>query len=140
MCALFRLCRFKQIPRSLRELLEDESIIKVGVAPRDDAQKLHHDYGVRVAGTFDLRFLASAVGRKPGSLAKMSKEILNIELDKDWSLITSDWDAEHLSEKELLYAANDVLVAVEIFKKLHKDLKSHNLDDDFILNRLDTSY
>ncbi|EDX13367.1 GD20659 [Drosophila simulans] len=57
LCALFRLCHMKQIPKDLRELLEDDDVIKVGVAPQEDAMKLSHDYGVGVASTLDLRFL-----------------------------------------------------------------------------------
>lgn len=122
LCALFRLCCLKQIPKSLRDLLENDDIVKVGVAPQGDAQKLAIDYGVGVASTFDLRFLAALTGRKPEGLAKMSKYVLNVELDKHWRLVCSDWEAKDLSEKQLNYAANDALVAVEIFKKLSNDL------------------
>ncbi|KAI8121866.1 Exonuclease 3'-5' domain-containing protein 2 [Lucilia cuprina] len=122
LCALFRLCCMKQIPKSLRDLLEDDEVVKVGVAPQDDAKKLAHDYGVGVASTFDLRFLALLTGKKPEGLAKMSKSVLNIELDKHWRIVCSNWEAKVLSEKQLDYAANDAYVAVEIFKKLSKDL------------------
>lgn len=127
LCALFRLCCLKQIPKTLRELLENDDIVKVGVAPRGDAQILSHDYGVGVASTLDLRFLAVLAGRKPAGLAKMSKSILNVELDKHWRLVCSDWEAKQLSEKQILYAANDALTAVEIFKTLSKDLRPRNL-------------
>ncbi|XP_065354652.1 exonuclease 3'-5' domain-containing protein 2 isoform X2 [Calliphora vicina] len=122
LCALFRLCCMKQIPKSLRDLLEDDNVLKVGVAPQGDAQKLAHDYSVGVASTFDLRFLAALTGRKPEGLAKMSKSVLNVELDKHWRIVCSNWEAKDLSEKQLDYAANDALVAVEIFKKLSNDL------------------
>lgn len=122
LCALFRLCSMKQIPKSLRDLLEDDEVIKVGVAPQGDAQKLAYDYGVGVASTFDLRFLAALTGRKPEGLAKLSKAVLNVELDKHWRLVCSDWEAKDLTQKQLNYAANDALVAVEIFKKMSKDL------------------
>ncbi|KAM7362483.1 exonuclease 3'-5' domain-containing 2 isoform 2-T2 [Cochliomyia hominivorax] len=122
LCALFRLSCMKQIPKSLRDLLEDDEILKVGIAPQGDAQNLSHDYGVGVASTLDLRFLAALTGRKPEGLAKMSKSVLNVEIDKHWRIVCSNWEAQELSEKQLLYAANDALVAVEIFKKLSNDL------------------
>lgn len=112
----------KQIPKSLRELLEDDDVIKVGIDPQGDAKKLALDYGVGVASTFDLRFLAALTGRKPEGLAKMSKSVLNVELDKHWRLVCSDWEGKELTEKQLNYAANDALVAVEIFKKLSNEL------------------
>uniref|UniRef100_W8B176 Exonuclease 3'-5' domain-containing protein 2 n=1 Tax=Ceratitis capitata TaxID=7213 RepID=W8B176_CERCA len=118
LCALFRLCHLKQIPKDLRDILEDDKVIKVGVAPQDDAYKLSFDYGVGVASTLDLRCLAALVDEKPEGLAKMAKSLLNVELDKNWRLSCSDWEAKVLREKQLEYAANDSLVAVKIFEKL----------------------
>lgn len=118
LCALIRLCELEGIPKELRDLLEDEEILKVGVAPYDDASNLCHDFGVGVASTFDLRYLAMLTDSKPESLAKMSKAVLNVELDKNWRVRCSDWEAENLTDKQKDYAAKDALVAVEIFKIL----------------------
>jgi exonuclease 3'-5' domain-containing protein 2 len=79
LCALFRLCHMKAIPLELRELLEDDSILKVGVAPNDDAAHMAYDFSVGVASTLDLRYLADLVGSKGEGLAKMSEEHLNSE-------------------------------------------------------------
>ncbi|XP_054742283.1 exonuclease 3'-5' domain-containing protein 2 [Anastrepha obliqua] len=122
LCALFRLCTLQQIPKGLRDLLEDDNVIKVGVGPQDDAHKLAFDYGVGVASTLDLRYLAALVNQKPGGLAKMAKSLLDVHLDKNWRLSCSDWEAKVLNEKQLQYAANDALVAVKIFEKLAKKL------------------
>ena len=35
-------------------------------------------------------------------------------LDKDWRLRTGEWDAEEFTERQIEYAANDALVAVNI--------------------------
>uniref|UniRef100_A0A1A9ZM47 Exonuclease 3'-5' domain-containing protein 2 n=1 Tax=Glossina pallidipes TaxID=7398 RepID=A0A1A9ZM47_GLOPL len=122
-CALFRLCCIRQIPKSLRDLLADEEVIKVGVDPGYDAQKLAQDYGVGVASTFDLRYLATMVGRKPEGLAKLSLSVLKVTLDKHWRLSCSNWEAKDLTEKQIEYAANDAFVAVEIFKILAREFK-----------------
>ncbi|XP_050341446.1 exonuclease 3'-5' domain-containing protein 2 [Bactrocera neohumeralis] len=143
LCALFRLCNLQQIPKDLRDLLEDDKVIKVGVAPQDDAHKLAFDYGVGVASTFDLRYLAALVEQKPEGLAKMAKSLLNVQLDKNWRLSCSDWEAKVLNEKQLQYAANDALVAVKIFDKLVKKLepnsfwKPKKLNFDNIQERLE---
>lgn len=126
LCALFRLCCMKQIPKSLRDLLEDDEVLKVGVDPHGDAKKLCHDYGVGVASTYDLRFLAATTGRKPEGLASMSKSVLNVVLDKHWRLVCSNWEDKELTDKQLQYAANDAFVAVEIFKKLSRELEPKN--------------
>lgn len=123
LCALFRLNSLKHIPLCLRELLENDNVIKVGVDSAADAQKLSHDYAVGVASTFDLRFLAALTGHKAEGLAKLSKTHLNIQLDKNWRLVCSDWEAKSLTEQQLNYAANDALVAVRIFEKLSKEME-----------------
>lgn len=124
LCALIRLCKIQQIPIELREFLEDESILKVGIVPNNDSIYLSRDYGVRVASTFDLRFLASMVGMKPEGLGKMSQRIIGVELDKDWRVRCSDWEANELSEKQINYAAKDALCGIELFKKMSKNLNT----------------
>lgn len=119
LCALFRVCKFNKIPTELREILQDADIIKVGIAATDDAKKLFQDYAVKVNGTFDIRFLALLANHKAEGLAKLSKSILNIELDKNWRLTCSDWETPNLSKAQIDYAAKDAFVAVEIFKKLY---------------------
>lgn len=95
----------------------------MGVDPGYDAQKLAQDYGVGVASTFDLRYLATMVGRKPEGLAKLSLSVLKVTLDKHWRLSCSNWEAKDLTEKQIEYAANDAFVAVEIFKILAREFK-----------------
>lgn len=129
LCALFRLCSMKQIPTDLRELLEDDNVIKVGVAPQDDAKKLSHDFGVGVSNTFDLRFMAVMAGHKAEGLGKLAKTHLNFVLDKNWRLVCSNWEAPQLEPAQLNYAANDALAAVAIFQKLSQDLEPRSFWD-----------
>lgn len=90
--------------------------MKVGVAPQGDAGYIVQDYGVCVASTFDLRYMAAMTGCRPGGLGRMSEDFLNVKLDKNWRIRCSDWEAPTLSEKQLDYAAKDAHVAVELFK------------------------
>ncbi|KAH8382754.1 hypothetical protein KR009_005126 [Drosophila setifemur] len=129
LCALFRLCHMQQIPKDLRELLEDDAVIKVGVAPQEDAMKLSHDYGVGVASTLDLRFLCVMAGHKPEGLGKLSLTHLKVALDKSWRLACSNWEAKQLEPRQLNYAANDALVAVAIYQKLCRDLEPRHFWD-----------
>lgn len=101
-----------------KEILENDNIIKIGVAPQGDATYLARDYEIKVANTFDLRHMAVMCGYPSGGLAKLSKSILNVELDKNWTIICSDWEAAVLSSKQIDYAAKDAHVAIEIFKIL----------------------
>lgn len=123
LCALFRLCKFRTIPQELRSLLEDPDIIKTGVACTEDGNYLLQDYAIKVNGTFDLRFLALLTSHKAEGLAKLSKNVLNIELNKNWRVTCSDWEAPTLTPDQIDYAAKDAFVAVEIFKKLYASIR-----------------
>lgn len=122
LCGLIRLCKLGKMPPELRTILEDEDIVKVGVSPQDDAKYLSSDYAVGVASTLDLRYLAFEAQIKGEGLAKMSKTLLNIELDKDWRIRCSDWEAPDLNAKQMQYAANDAFVAIELFKKISESI------------------
>lgn len=111
----------------IQELLEDDDIIKVGVAPQGDAGYLVQDYGVCVASTFDLRYMAAMTGCRPGGLGKMSEDYLKVKLDKNWRIRCSDWEAPTLSEKQLDYAAKDAHVAIELFKFFAARLQAKKL-------------
>ncbi|KAF9409288.1 hypothetical protein HW555_011323 [Spodoptera exigua] len=117
-CGLFRLNTMKTVHKSLRELLEDESIYKVGVAPKDDGKYLHHDYSVELRSTLDIRHLAEACGFEGGGLGTLSSVLLRTVLDKSWRIRCSDWEAEELSERQKQYAAIDAHVAIKIFALL----------------------
>lgn len=119
LCGLIRVCKFPKIPLELRKLLEDSDVIKAGVTPSSDAKYLLQDYAIKMNGTFDLRFLALLAKHKAEGLGKLSKSILDIELDKDWHIRCSDWEIQDLSPKQIDYAAKDAFVAVEIFLKLY---------------------
>lgn len=104
-------------------MLEDEQIIKVGVAPSGDATYLAKDYGVCVASTLDLRFLAAQSQCRAGGLAKLSEDHLNVKLNKDWHIRCSDWEANTLNKVQIDYAAKDAHVAIELFKVFAEKLK-----------------
>lgn len=128
LCALFRVCKFIKIPVELRQILEDPEIIKCGIACSDDASKLLQDYAIKVNGTFDIRFLALLANHKGEGLARLSKAVLNIELDKNWRISCSDWESHILTSTQIDYAAKDSFVAVEIFKKLYNMVRPNMID------------
>ncbi|CAO1397422.1 unnamed protein product [Diamesa hyperborea] len=132
LCALIRLSEIERIPQELRDILENPEIIKTGVGPQSDATMLLQDYSIRMNGTFDLRFLAMQTGTKPEGLAKLSKNVLNVELDKDWRVRCSDWEAVKLSDKQIEYAAKDAQVAIDIFKDLYIKIDSAPTNEEIL--------
>ncbi|XP_054273426.1 exonuclease 3'-5' domain-containing protein 2-like isoform X2 [Macrosteles quadrilineatus] len=118
-CSLFRLSSLNDIPRDLEELLEDRTILKVGVAVIADARYLYADYGVKCVSCLDLRHLAKQVDVDPKGLSRLAQDLLGVKLDKDWRVSCSDWEAESLTARQIEYASADACVAVDIFNKLN---------------------
>lgn len=55
-CFLIRLCKMgNHLPQTVRDILEDKSVLKFGVGIQDDAKKLSGMFGVAVLGCVDLR-------------------------------------------------------------------------------------
>ena len=55
-CFLIRLCKMDgQMPESVRDILEDKTILKFGVGIMDDAKRLSRMCGIDVSGCVDLR-------------------------------------------------------------------------------------
>ncbi|CAF4896887.1 unnamed protein product [Pieris macdunnoughi] len=117
-CCLFRLSKIMCVPTSLKVLLEDEKIYKVGVAPVDDAKYVAADYGVFIKSTLDIRHIVQLYGYDPGGLAALSLSLLGVTLDKTWRIRCSDWGADELTERQVSYAAADAHVAIKIFVQL----------------------
>ena len=47
-------------------------------------------------------------------MAGLASSFLGLRLDKDWRVRASDWEADDLSQRQSLYAANDALVSINI--------------------------
>lgn len=116
--ALVRLSRGQQLPHALGLLLNNPRIIKSGIETVKDAQYLRNDYSIDVNGTYDLRYLAEAVGLKPASLEKLSQQVLNRTLNHN--MVFSDWDAHELKQEQIKYAEEAAKASVDIFENLIK--------------------
>lgn len=54
-------------------------------------------------------------------MAGLASSFLGLRMDKDWRVRASDWEADEMSERQILYAANDALVPVNIVMQV-KDI------------------
>ncbi|MBN3300330.1 EXD2 protein, partial [Amia calva] len=120
-CVLIRLPKFRSppFPHSLIDVLQNPAILKVGVGCYEDAGKLARDYGVAVNCTVDVRYLAMRQRRitvhNGLSLKSLAQDILNFSLEKSLQLRCSNWEAEQLSQEQVLYAGRDAQVSVALF-------------------------
>ncbi|XP_034849228.1 exonuclease 3'-5' domain-containing protein 2 isoform X2 [Mirounga leonina] len=125
-CVLVRLpkliCGGKTLPKTLLDILADGTILKVGVGCSEDASKLLQDYGLVVKGCLDLRYLAMRQRNNllcnGLSLKSLAETVLNFPLDKSLLLRCSNWDAENLTEDQVIYAARDAQISVALFLRL----------------------
>lgn len=139
--ALIQLNKLTRVPEELLKILGDRNIVKAGVETQKDAQILRDDFNFEVQGMFDLRFLAEAKGFFPGSLQRLSKDVLNLDTDKDWDLVYSDWGQDPLDDVQIKFAEASVKASIDIFKKLisMEILNSQNILS-YCLPNLDRGY
>ncbi|XP_035745673.1 exonuclease 3'-5' domain-containing protein 2 isoform X3 [Egretta garzetta] len=126
LCILVRLPRLvasgQTIPKTLLDIMADSAVLKVGVGCWEDACKLLHDYGLPVKGSVDLRYLAMRQRKdllhNCLSLKSLAEKVLNCPLDKSPHVRCSNWEAEELTQDQVLYAARDAQVSVALFLHL----------------------
>ena len=116
---------------NLVSLLENDKIQKIGHYLRFDKSALEYFLKCRIKNVFDTK-IASKVVRTytdQHGLKNLVYEFCNKNLDKRAS--SSDWnrDINELSDKQLEYAANDVIFLHKIKYELEKMLKRENRMD-----------
>ncbi|XP_064809151.1 exonuclease 3'-5' domain-containing protein 2 [Oncorhynchus masou masou] len=126
LCVLVRLQPFRagqqDLPLTLKEVLGDPHILKVGVGCYEDGKRLTRDYGLALGCTVDLRYLALRQ-RKVAlnnclSLKSLAADLLNVSLEKSLELRCSDWEADPLTLQQMTYAARDAQVSIALFFRL----------------------
>eukprot|EP01083_Nonionella_stella_P120162 359824_1 len=129
---LIRLNHLKRVYHSLStsgmlKILHSRNIIKCGVGIMDDQTKMYDDHGVNIERCIELNDLNMSpihTRSKPGpylSLAKLCHKVLRCEMQyKSKKITMSNWESDVLSDKQIMYAADDALTGYEILKKLLK--------------------
>jgi len=98
------------------EFLENENILKAGVALRDDIKALQRLKKFTPNGVVELANLAKDAGLQEEGVKKLTGLLLEFRVSK--TAQTSNWEAPELNEKQISYAATDAWVCLEIYKKL----------------------
>jgi ribonuclease D len=110
------------IPDELINLLSNPSIIKTGVALRDDLRFLSGVRRFTPAGFVDLQSFVKNFGIESSGLKKLTAIVLGFRISK--SQQTTNWEAERFTEAQRVYAATDAWVCFEIYSKLMNNGKS----------------
>ena len=120
LACLFRINKIG-IPNELVDLLSDHAIIKAGVAVHDDIRFLKVVRKFAPEGFVDLQTLVKDFGIQSSGLKKLAAIVLGFRISKRQQV--TDWEAEHLSEAQQIYAATDAWVCHQIYKKLINGIK-----------------
>lgn len=118
---------------TLKKILEDPEITKIGVWINGDCTRLRTFLGIEVRGKFELSHLFKQVkysaSRQPDminkrlvALATQIKDIMGLPMRKDLDVRASDW-SQSLSLEQIGYSASDAYAAVQLFAMLNHQRK-----------------
>ncbi len=100
-------------------LLESDQLTKVGFGLKGDLRQIASRFGIHPKGIVDLDRSFRHLGYKDVIGVRSAIAILfNRNLRKSKSISTTDWSARHLSDRQLIYAANDAFAALEVYHAL----------------------
>lgn len=118
-CYLFQHAILGEQFTQLKALLEDETILKVGVGLRSDTHALRRQWGINVAPTLDLNWALAQLGaEKEMGTRQLVAALLGVRIDKPKKVTLSNWQLVPLSSAQIHYAAADALAALKCFNAL----------------------
>ena len=118
-CLVLHVYHMDKLPKSLKLVLSDKGILKVGCGIQQDASKLKRDLGLVLEELADVQLMAKKIDpsmRKTG-LKALAQTFLGIELHKATRM--SNWENCPLTSKQIKYAALDAWIGLKIFQKLN---------------------
>jgi len=113
------------LPVEIKNLLTDPRLLKPGVAIRDDLKVLQKISDFKPAGFVELQDSAKQLGIRDFSLKKLCAILLEFRISKSQQL--SNWEADQLTDQQLVYAATDAWASLKIFEKLNQPLQDEQL-------------
>lgn len=114
---LFRLNKIG-LPPGVVTLLADDEIKKVGLAIRDDLRGLKELANFEPKNFIEIQDIAKQKGLKSQGLQTITEEIFQKRLSKKAKL--TNWEAMKLTEAQILYAATDAWIGLQIYQHLEK--------------------
>ena len=125
-CFLFRL-NYTGLTDALVELLEDETVLKIGLSWHDDINALHKLKDFKTGRFVDIQDLVREIGIEDLSLQKLFANLFGQKISKRQQL--SNWEADVLLDKQKAYAATDAWACIEIYNEIIrlKESKDYNL-------------
>lgn len=101
---------------AIREVLESATILKVGFGLADDVRRLRGKLGIEPRNVLDLATALRRGERNTIGARTAVARFFGQRLQKSKRITTTNWALPVLSEKQILYAADDAHVALKIFR------------------------
>ncbi len=114
-CFLFRLNRMG-LPPAVIQLLEEPSVVKVGLSLHDDIASLRRRGDFEPQAFVELQEAVRSIGIEDKSLQKLYANFFGQKISKGQQL--TNWEADALTENQQRYAATDAWACVKIFREL----------------------
>jgi RNA polymerase sigma factor for flagellar operon FliA len=110
-----------QAPTALKEILEAPGLLKVGFGLGNDRSALKARLAIAPQNLLDLGEVLRGPGHRGTVGAKVAvAHFFGQKLHKSKKTGTSNWASPQLSERQLLYAANDAHVALKLYRAWHQ--------------------
>ena len=107
----------EELQTLLRTVLESPAILKVGFGLGDDLRRLHSKLGIDTKNVLDLSTALRRRGERNTLGAKTAvARFFSQALTKSKRITTTNWALPQLSDKQILYAADDAHVALRIYR------------------------
>lgn len=116
-CFLFRL-NLVGLPQGVKDILEDENKLKIGVSLHDDFHNLHRIYTLDPKGFIDLQPFVKQFKIADNSLSRIYGILFGKRISKGQRL--TNWEARILTQSQQTYAAFDALSCIEIYDALSR--------------------
>ncbi len=104
------------LPAGLLAVLEDRSIVKAGVATRDDIRELQMIQEFQPGGFVDLSEISHRNNLHNHGLRPLSAALLGIRISK--KARQSNWANNNLSQAQICYASTDAWLSRELYLKM----------------------
>lgn len=112
---LFRVCQI-DFPPQLKAFIANPNILKIGLSLRDDYRAMRRRAMVDPAGFVELQKLCPAYGIEEQGLRKIYAILFGERMSKQAQL--TNWEAPHLPDRALAYAALDAYACLRIYNLL----------------------
>ena len=97
-------------------LLEDTTVLKVGLSLHDDILMLHKLANFVPGNFVDLQKHVCEIGIEDKSLQKLYANMFHQKISKGQRL--TNWEADVLNDKQKLYAATDAWACIMLYEEL----------------------